>query len=56
MPTAVAKTQKDRALRRIGPQNLVEDRLQKQNAKSIKHTDPASSSTPGNHSSVKGNP
>ena len=39
MPIAVRETEKDRAFRRVGSKDLIVDRLQEQNTKSIKHSD-----------------
>jgi len=39
MPLAFRQTDKDRALGRVGPENLVEDGLKKKCAKGVKHAD-----------------
>ena len=39
VPIAVGKAEKNRAFRRIGSQNLIVNRLQKQNPKCIKYPD-----------------
>jgi hypothetical protein len=39
VPTAIGETEKDRTFGCVGPEDLVENRLQEENAKGVKYAD-----------------